>query len=71
MHVATNIGQSSQLTDWAEYKSIQGQVCQSVHIEHQNYIAKILNFSCSLNGNISNFERKIKLELAHYRLLKE
>ena len=29
-------------TYWAEYKSIQGQIHQSIHTEHQNYIAKIL-----------------------------
>ena len=38
-------------TDWAEYKSIQGQVRQSIRNEHQNYITKILSSSSNLNGN--------------------
>ena len=42
---------TKQLTDWTEYKSIQGQVCQSVCAEQQKYIAKILNSSSVLNGN--------------------
>ena len=37
--------------NWAEYKNIQGQVRQSIRVEHQKYIAKILNSSSSLNGN--------------------
>ena len=51
-------------TDWAEYKSIQGQVRQSICNEHQNYITKILSSSSNLNGNkpfwhyISSLERK-------------
>ena len=42
---------SKRSADWAEYKNIQGQVRQSIHVEHQKYIAKILNSSSSLNGN--------------------
>ena len=38
-------------TDWAEYKSIQGQVRQSILNKHQNYITKILSSSSNLNGN--------------------
>ena len=42
---------TKQSADWAEYKNIQGQVRQSIRVEHQKYIAKILNSSSSLNGN--------------------
>ncbi|XP_065918884.1 uncharacterized protein [Dysidea avara] len=38
-------------TDWAEYKSVQGQVRQTIRTEHQKHIAKILNSSSNLNGN--------------------
>ena len=60
-------------TDWAEYRSIQGQVHQSIHNEHRNCIAKILSSSSNLNVNKPFWHSimsriKIKLELAHYRL---
>jgi len=36
-------------SDWAKYKSIQGQVYKSIHAEHQNHITKILISSNNLN----------------------
>ena len=42
---------SKQLSDQAEFKSIQGQVCQSIHAEHQKHFTKILSSSSSLNDN--------------------
>ena len=42
---------SKRSTDWVEYKSIQGQVRQSICNEHQNYITNIFSSSSNLNGN--------------------
>ena len=42
---------TKQSTDWAEYKSVQGQVRQTIRAEHQKHIVKILNLSSKLNGN--------------------
>jgi len=42
---------TKQSSDWAEYKSVQGQVRQTIRTEHQKHIEKILNSSSNFNGN--------------------
>ena len=62
--------------DWTAYKNIQHQVRQSIRIQHNKYLASIINSSSKLNGNkplstISSPTNKSMLELVHSKLLME
>ena len=50
-HFYNNAKRSKLSSDWAKYKSIQGQVRKSIRAEHQNHITKILISPNSLNHN--------------------